>query len=193
MNSEEKTDYELIDEAIDGNEASYGIIMERYKNSLHGIIYRMVRNQEETQDLVQEAFIKAYKALRTFNKQYSFSTWLFKIASNNCIDHLRKKRLSTISIDAPIETMDGSITQDIPDSTYNPEKDIIRNEVINTIHHTIDQLPKKYREVINLRHKQDRSYEEIAKELDLPIGTVKARIFRAREILKKSLRELNLR
>ncbi len=193
MNSEEKTDYELIDEAIDGNEASYGIIMERYKNSLHGIIYRMVRNQEETQDLVQEAFIKAYKALRTFNKQYSFSTWLFKIASNNCIDHLRKKRLSTISIDAPIETMDGSITQDIPDSTYNPEKDIIRNEVINTIHHTIDQLPKKYREVINLRHKQDKSYEEIATELDLPIGTVKARIFRAREILKKSLRELNLR
>ena len=193
MNSEEKTDYELIDEAIDGNEASYGIIMERYKNSLHGIIYRMVRNQEETQDLVQEAFIKAYKALRTFNKQYSFSTWLFKIASNNCIDHLRKKRLSTISIDAPIETMDGSITQDIPDSTYNPEKDIIRNEVINTIHHTIDQLPKKYREVINLRHKQDKSYEEIATELELPIGTVKARIFRAREILKKSLRELNLR
>ena len=193
MNSEEKTDYELIDEAIDGNEASYGIIMERYKNSLHGIIYRMVRNQEETQDLVQEAFIKAYKALRTFNKQYSFSTWLFKIASNNCIDHLRKKRLSTISIDAPIETMDGSITQDIPYSTYNPEKDIIRNEVINTIHHTIDQLPKKYREVINLMHKQDKSYEEIAKELDLPIGTAKARIFRAREILKKSLRELNLR
>ena len=89
--------------------------------------------------------------------------------------------------------MDGRITQDIPDSTYNPEKDIIRNEVINTIHHTIDQLPKKYREVINLRHKQDKSYEEIAKELDLPIGTVKARIFRAREILKKSLRELNLR
>ena len=184
MNSEEKTDYELIDEAIDGNEASYGIIMERYKNSLHGIIYRMVRNQEETQDLVQEAFIKAYKALRTFNKQYSFSTWLFKIASNNCIDHLRKKRLSTISIDAPIETLDGSITKDIPDNTYNQEKDIIRYELINTIHHTIDQLPKKYREVINLRHKHDKSYEEIATELDLPIGTVKARIFRAREILK---------
>lgn len=95
MNSEDKTDYELIDEAINGNEAAYGIIMERYKNSLHGIIYRMVRNQEETQDLVQEAFIKAYKALESFNKQYSFSTWLFKIASNNCIDHLRKRRLNT--------------------------------------------------------------------------------------------------
>ena len=110
MNSEEKTDYELIDEAIDGNEAAYGIIMERYRNSLHGIIYRMVRNQEETQDLVQEAFIKAYNALSSFNKQYSFSTWLFKIASNNCIDHLRKKRLNTTSIDRPIETKDGSIT-----------------------------------------------------------------------------------
>ena len=193
MNSEDKTDYELIDEAIDGNEAAYGIIMERYKNSLYGIIYRMVRNQEETQDLVQEAFIKAYKALESFNKQYSFSTWLFKIASNNCIDHLRKKRLNTTSIDAPIETADGNITQEIPDSSYNPETDIIRNEMVNTIHEVIDQLPEKYREVINLRHKQDRSYEEIANELELPIGTVKARIFRAREILKISLRKKKLR
>lgn len=193
MNSETKSDYELIDEAIDGNEASYGILMERYKNSLHGIIYRMVRNQEETQDLVQEAFIKAYNALKTFNKQYSFSTWLFKIASNNCIDHLRKKRLNTTSIDRPIETEDGSITQEIPDYSYNPETDAIRNEIINTIHNVIDQLPDKYRKVINLRHKQDMSYGEIAKDLNLPIGTVKARIFRARELLKKSLRQLNLR
>lgn len=193
MNSKEKTDYELIDEAIDGNEAAYGIIMERYKNSLHRILYRMVRNQEETQDLVQEAFIKAYNALSSFNKQYSFSTWLFKIASNNCIDHLRKKRLNTTSIDRSIETKDGSITQDIPDYSYNPEMDAIRNEMINTIHDVIDQLPEKYREVINLRHKQDKSYEEISTELDLPIGTVKARIFRAREILKKSLRKMNLR
>ncbi len=193
MNSEEKTDYELIDEAIDGNEAAYGIIMERYRNSLHGIIYRMVRNQEETQDLVQEAFIKAYNALSAFNKQYSFSTWLFKIGTNNCIDHLRKKRLNTTSIDRPIETKDGSITQDIPDNSYNPEMDAIRNEMINTIHGVIDQLPEKYRVVINLRHKQDKSYEEIATELDLPIGTVKARIFRAREILKISLRKMNLR
>lgn len=193
MNSEEKTDYELIDEAINGNEAAYGIIMERYRNSLHGILYRMVRNQEETQDLVQEAFIKAYNALSSFNKQYSFSTWLFKIATNNCIDHLRKKRLNTTSIDIPIETKDGSITQDIPDSSYSPEMDTIRNEMITTIHDVIDQLPEKYKEVINLRHKQDKSYEEIANELELPIGTVKARIFRAREILKKSLRKMNLR
>ena len=193
MNSEEKTDYELIDEAIDGNEAAYGILMDRYRDSLHGILYRMVRDQEETQDLVQEAFIKAYNALSSFNKQYSFSTWLFKIASNNCIDHLRKKRLSTTSIDTPIETKDGSITQDIPDSSYSPEMDIIRNEMITTIHDAIDQLPEKYREVINLRHKQDRSYDEIAIELELPIGTVKARIFRAREILKKALSKMNLR
>ena len=193
MNSEEKTDYELIDEAIDGNEAAYGILMDRYRDSLHGILYRMVRDQEETQDLVQEAFIKAYNALESFNKQYSFSTWLFKIASNNCIDHLRKRRLNTTSIDTPIETTDGSITQDIPDSSYNPETDIIRNEMINNIHNVIDQLPEKYREVINLRHKQDRSYDEIAIELELPIGTVKARIFRAREILKKSLSKMNLR
>ncbi len=192
MNAEDKSDYELIDESIGGNEDAFGILMGRYENSLYGLIFKMVRNHEETQDLVQEAFIKSYKALESFNKQYSFSTWLFKIASNNCIDHLRKRRLQTTSIDAPIPTEDGSLSQDLPDNSYSPEKDSLRNELFSSINSIIDELPEKYRVVINLRHKEDKSYEEIAVALNIPIGTVKARIFRAREILKKSITKMKL-
>jgi len=192
MNAEDKSDYELIDDAINGNEDAFGIIMERYKNSLYGLIFKMVRNHEETQDLVQEAFIKSYNALESFNKQYSFSTWLFKIASNNCIDHLRKRRLQTTSIDAPIRTDEGSISQDLPDTSYSPEKDSLRNELFVSINSIIEELPDKYREVINLRHKEDKSYDEISQALEIPIGTVKARIFRAREILKKSITKMKL-
>ena len=192
MNAEDKSDYELIDESIDGNENAFGILMGRYENSLYGLIFKMVRNHEETQDLVQEAFIKSYKALESFNKQYSFSTWLFKIASNNCIDHLRKRRLKTTSIDAPIQTEDGSISQDLPDNSYSPEKNSLKNELFSSVNSIIDELPEKYKVVINLRHKEDNSYEEIAKALDIPIGTVKARIFRGREILKKSITKMKL-
>lgn len=192
MNAEDRSDFELIEDAINGNEDAFGIIMERYKYSLYGLIFKMVRNHEETQDLVQEAFIKSYNALESFNKQYSFSTWLFKIASNNCIDHLRKRRLPTTSIDAPIQTDDGSISQDLPDNSYSPEKDSLRDELFSSVNSIIEELPDKYKEVINLRHKEDKSYEEIAQALDIPIGTVKARIFRAREILKKSISKMKL-
>lgn len=192
MNAEDKSDYELIDNSISGDEDAFGILMGRYENSLYGLIFKMVRNHEETQDLVQEAFIKSYKALESFNKQYSFSTWLFKIASNNCIDHLRKRRLKTTSIDAPIPTEDGSLSQDLPDNSYSPEKDSLRNELFSSVNSIIDELPEKYKVVINLRHKEDQSYEEIAVALAIPIGTVKARIFRAREILKKSITKMKL-
>lgn len=192
MNAEDKSDYELIDESIGGDEDAFGILMGRYENSLYGLIFKMVRNHEETQDLVQEAFIKSYKALESFNKQYSFSTWLFKIASNNCIDHLRKRRLKTTSIDAPIQTEDGSLSQDLPDESFSPEKDSLRKELFSSVNSIIDELPEKYKVVINLRHKEDKSYDEIAVALDIPIGTVKARIFRAREILKKSITRMKL-
>ena len=193
MELTDKSDLELIDAAIDGNQGAYSIIMERYKNSLGALIFKMVHNQEETKDLVQEAFIKAFNALESYNRKYSFSTWLFKIASNNCIDHLRKKRLKTSSIDAPIATKDGEVKQEIPDMTFNPEGKVVQDELISGIDNAIAALPEKYKDVINLRHKKDKSYEEIANQLDLPIGTIKARIFRAREMLKKSLVKMHLK
>lgn len=148
----------------------------------------MVRNKEEAEDLAQEAFLKAFNAISTFNKEYAFSTWLYKIAINNCIDFLRKKKFKTKSIDRPIETKSGEIKYDLPDSSYNPERRILRKEMSAMIQHAIKALPEKYKTVIVLRHIQSKSYEEIAAILDVPLGTVKARIFRAREMLKRSLK-----
>jgi RNA polymerase sigma factor (sigma-70 family) len=149
---------------------------------------KIVRSQEEARDLVQETFMKAFSSLASYNFQYRFTTWLYKIAANNCIDFLRKKRLDALSLDQPVVTKDGEVTFELPDWTYSPEADLASKQKSLSIDQAIDSLPEKYREVIVFRHKQDKSYEEIAQILGIPVGTVKARIFRARELLKKKLK-----
>ncbi len=163
--------------------------MEQYREALYSLLYKMVRNREETEDLVQEAFMKAFKALPSFNEKYAFSTWLYKIAINNCIDHLRKKKLRTFSIDKPVSAKDGEMRRDFPDTSFSPDKNILSNEKSRLIREAIDQLPENYKIVIVLRHNEEKSYEEIAQILNIPLGTVKARIFRAREMLKKKLKD----
>jgi RNA polymerase sigma factor (sigma-70 family) len=132
--------------------------------------------------------MKAFSSLASYNFQYRFTTWLYKIAANNCIDFLRKKRLDALSLDQPVVTKDGEVTFELPDWTYSPEADLASKQKSLSIDQAIDSLPEKYREVIVFRHKQDKSYEEIAQILGIPVGTVKARIFRARELLKKKLK-----
>lgn len=149
----------------------------------------MVRQQGEVDDLVQECFIKAFSALKSYSADYAFSTWLYKIATNHTIDFLRKKKLSTMSIDRPIQTRDGEVEYELPDTSYRPDKHIVQDERRHLIQEAINQLPPKYNRVIVMRHQQEKSYEEIAKELDLPLGTVKAHIFRARALLYKYLRD----
>ena len=149
----------------------------------------MVKNQAEAEDLTQETFIKAFNALSSFNSEYAFSTWLYKIAVNNSIDHFRKKRLKTCSLDSPIEAKDGPLRREFPDTGSGPESGLISKEQSSQIQNAIDALPDKYRLAIILRHSQDKSYEEISQVLNIPLGTVKVRIFRAREMLKKKLRE----
>jgi RNA polymerase sigma-70 factor (ECF subfamily) len=149
----------------------------------------MIKNREETEDLVQETFLKAFNALDSYNGYYAFSTWLYKIAYNNCIDTIRKKKLRTLPLDRPVQTRDGVVQQEIKDETGSPESKILFSEQQHMIHQTIQNLPEKYKKVIMLRHQEERSYEEISDLLHIPIGTVKARIFRAREILKKKLVE----
>lgn len=180
----------VVKRAINGDEKAYAEILARYKGPIYGLILRMVRNKEEAEDLVQEAFIKAFNALPTFNEEFAFSTWLYKIAVNNCIDFFRKKRLSTFPLDKPILSKDGEIKREFSDSSSSPEHRMLSSERSNMIDHAIYALPEKYRMVIVLRHKEDRSYEEIAEILDIPLGTVKARIFRAREMLKRKLKNL---
>jgi RNA polymerase sigma-70 factor (ECF subfamily) len=151
---------------------------------------KMVRNKQEAEDLTQEAFMKAFASLSSFNDEFAFSTWLMKIASNNCIDFLRKKKLKTYSIHEPIQYKDEKIEIEIPDQDPSPERTLIQSERSKMIEKTINELPERYRYVIILRHKEEKSYEEIAEIMNLPLGTVKAQIFRAREILNKRLKEV---
>lgn len=178
-----------VEQALAGQESAYQALMEKYKNALYHHIRRMVRDKSEIDDLVQESFIKAFSALESYSTQYAFSTWLYKIATNHTIDYLRKRKLPTYSIDKPIQTKDGEMEYELPDTTYRPDRHIVEDQRRTLIQEAIDALPPKYYRVIVMRHQQEKTYDEIATELDLPLGTVKAHIFRARELLNKYLRD----
>jgi RNA polymerase sigma factor (sigma-70 family) len=180
----------LIDEALAGSQRAYTELMERHRTATYHIINKIVHNDDIANDLVQETFMKAFAALATYRSEYRFSTWLYKIAANSSIDFLRKKRIQVLSLDRPLTTKDGEVDIEIPDYSYHPERDLERKERNFSIEEAIESLPKKYRDVIVYRHKDDKSYEEIADLLGVPVGTVKARIFRARELLKKKLRHI---
>ena len=180
---------EIIRRALSGDQRAYDELMKRYKGGIYTMIFQMVRNREETEDLMQETFMKAFRALGTFNRNYAFSTWLYKIALNNCIDAIRRKKLKTTPLDRPIACKEGEIRQEIRDDSCSPEKEFLFTERNRLVMECVNALPDIYRDVIILRHQEERSYEEIGDMLHLPVGTVKARIFRAREILKKKLRE----
>jgi len=137
---------------------------------------------------VVEAFIKAFQSLASFNHEFAFSTWLYRIATNNCIDYIRKKKLQTLSIDKPIEGDEDEYSMEIPDSTYEPDRVLIEHQRKKLIEDAIASLPEKYQIVIRMRHMEDKDYQEIAIALKLPLGTVKAHIFRARELLYKQLK-----
>ncbi len=190
MNADiKKRNSELIKKAIVGDEDAYKQLLDNYRGAIFNLLFKMVRNREETEDLVQEAFMKAFKALPSFNEEYAFSTWLYKIAINNCIDHMRKKRLKTYSINKPVKSKDGEMERELPDSSMRPDRHLLADERATLIETAIDELPENYKVAIIMRHSQEKSYEEIAETLDIPLGTVKARIFRAREMLKKSLKD----
>jgi len=179
----------LVGRALEGDQLAYQELMEKYRGALTRHVQKMVRRQGEVDDLVQECFIKAFSALKSYSTDYAFSTWLYKIATNNTIDFLRKKKLHTMSIDKPINTRDGEVEYELPDSTYRPDRHIVEDQRRELIQAAIEQLPGKYHRVIVMRHQQEKSYEEIAMELDLPLGTVKAHIFRARAQMYKFLRD----
>lgn len=181
-------DDKLIHDALLGEQKAFTGLVDRYQGSVYHVVFRIVRDREIASDLVQETFMKAFSSLKSYRSEYRFSTWLYKIAANASIDHLRKKRIKALSLDNPIATKDGQVAIEIPDNRHHPEDEIIRRERAVSIKEAIESLPDKYRVVIVARHQEDKSYDEIAEELGVPVGTVKARIFRARELLKKKLR-----
>ncbi len=182
-------DSKLIRQAISGDEEAFSRLMDKYRPAIYHLISRMISDKTEVHDLTQETFVKAFGSLKSFNHHYAFSTWLYKIASNTCIDYLRKKKLQTYSIDQSMDPDGDDYGYDLPDTTYVADKEIISDQRSQLVSKAIDALPEKYRNVIMLRHLEEKNYEEIAELLDLPLGTVKAHIFRGRELLYKYLRK----
>ncbi len=181
-------DSQLIHAALKGDNTAYKKLMKKYHDAIYNFIYRMIHDKHQVEDLTQEAFIKAFQSLASFNEEYAFSTWLYKIATNNSIDYIRKRKLQTYSIDKPIDAKDSDYSFELPDDSYETDMEMISDQRAKMLNEAITKLPEKYRKVIHLRHVDEKSYEEIAEQLKLPIGTVKAHIFRAREILYKSLK-----
>ena len=185
-----KKDFELVRKAKSGDGRAYDILMEQYHDAVFNIVYRMVRNKQEAEDLTQETFIKAYNSINSFKEEYAFSTWLFKIATNHCIDFFRKRKLKTYSMDEPVQYKEDEIKHEYASDDPTMEHRMIDSEKSRLIREAINKLPEKYRMAIILRHHEEKSYDEIAQILNLPLGTVKARIFREREMLKKHLKDM---
>ncbi len=177
-------DIELVEKAKVGDQLAYGELLGRYRDAIYFMLLKMVNNPIDAEDLTIEAFGKAFKNIDQYAPNFAFSTWLFKIATNNCIDFIRKKRASHVSLD---QTADGEdslapsslIQSDVPD----PEAYMINQQKIKHMRKIVSRLKPRYRQLVELRYFKEYSYEEIAVELDIPIGTVKAQLFRARELL----------
>ena len=182
-------DYSFVLQAMDGNQQAYALLMNRYRNSVYHAMFKMVNNRDDADDLTIEAFGKAFNKLPSYAPNYAFSTWLFKIAINNCIDHIRKKRLVTYSMDDTI-TADSNreFSHNIRDYDPDPEQMMMHDQKIAHVRDLVETLSTKYRAMIELRYYDELSYEEIAMELKLPLGTVKAQLFRAKEILYHQLK-----
>ncbi len=177
-------DYSVVKRAIKGDQQAYTTLLERYRSPIFHMMLKMANNKEDADDLTIEAFGKAFSKLSSYVPRYAFSTWLFRIAINNGIDHIRKKRLHMLSIDEPIDGEGSSdYSGNLRSSTLDPEQEYIRYQRVQLMREMLGRLNQKYRLMIELRYFEELSYEEIATELDIPLGTVKAQLFRAKEML----------
>jgi RNA polymerase sigma-70 factor (ECF subfamily) len=177
-------DFRLIDLAIAGEDSAYAKLLQRYKRAVYHMVLKMVRNVDDAEDLTIESFAKAFKSLHRFKKDFTFSTWLFRIATNNTIDFMRKKKLHTLSIENTFTDDDGqSVSIDVEDENLDPQEETIKSQKAELMQLFVDKLPGKYQKLVRLRYFNELSYEEIAVELDAPLGTVKAQLHRARELM----------
>lgn len=190
LSDKARQDLVLVDAAKNGDQSAYGQLMDRYRDSIYYMMMKMVRNADDADDLTIEAFGKAFSRLDQYQPGFAFSTWLFKIASNNCIDFIRKKRVKVTSMDTGYTNEDGeSIRIDARSTTRDPEETIIHNQKVKHMRLLVSKLKPRYRELIEKRYFEELSYEEIAEELNLPLGTVKAQLFRARDFLAQMMEQ----
>jgi RNA polymerase sigma-70 factor (ECF subfamily) len=180
-------DLKLINRAIEtGDPKAYAELMKLYRDPLYFMIYEKISDQDVAKDLTIESLGKAFKKLHLYKPDFTFSTWLFTVARNHCIDYLRKKKLPTFSIDKMMVNDDGRKSNfDLESKDPNPEQILMKNQRVKILRRIVDQLKPKYRDLVKLRYFKEYSYEEVAQELDLPLGTVKAQLHRSRDQLFK--------
>jgi RNA polymerase sigma-70 factor (ECF subfamily) len=183
------SDAEVVEAVLKGDQELYGELVQRYQGRLVNYLYRLLRSVQEAEDLAQEVFFKLYQALDRYDPKYKFSTWLFRVAQNAAIDRIRKRRLQLVSMDRSGNPDSGIGTWEFPSSDPGPYGDLRNVERGEAIQAAIERLPWDYRELIVLRHFGELSYDEIARLKDMPLGTVKNKLFRGRQMMKEELRD----
>jgi RNA polymerase sigma factor (sigma-70 family) len=192
LSDKARNDLVLVNQAKEGDEKAYAGLMNRYRDSIYFMLLKMVNNASDAEDLTIEAFGKAFRNIESYTPNYAFSTWLFKIATNNCVDFIRKKQQIPSPLDLQQEDLDNAtinIQSDLPD----PEEHLINQQKISALKEIVNQLKPRYKALIELRYYKEYSYEEISKELNLPIGTVKAQLNRAKTLLYNILSKTGTR
>jgi RNA polymerase sigma factor (sigma-70 family) len=182
LSDKAKNDLLLVEKAKKGNEKAFASLMNRYRDSIYYMLLKMVNNPADAEDLTIEAFGKAFRNIDSYTPKYAFSTWLFKIASNNCVDFIRKKQGYPTPLDHLQDNLD-IVTVNIQSDMPDPEESLINRQKIAALKDIVNQLKPRYKELIELRYYKEYSYEEISSELNLPIGTVKAQLYRAKTLL----------
>ncbi|MBN2806959.1 MAG: sigma-70 family RNA polymerase sigma factor [Prolixibacteraceae bacterium] len=176
-------DQEKVKEALQGNEKAFSFLFLKYRDAIYYMLLKMVKNKNDAEDLTFEAFGKAFSNLHMYSSDYAFSTWLYRIATNNCIDFMRKQKGIHYSIDQSLEQEPDMNGLKLRSNVPNPEEDLIIKQREKLLHAFVEELKPGYRSLIVLHYFKEYSYEEIAKTLDLPLGTVKVKLFRARKML----------
>jgi len=182
---------EILRRCLAGDERAYRELIQRYQRQVYSVALRMVRRNEDAEDLTQETFVRMFRALDRYDPSRPFAAWLFTITSRLCIDHLRRRKVNPVSLFQRDAETDEEWTMQVEDRGLKPDEVTSHAEEEQRTQDLIDSLPEHYRIVVLLRHQQDLSYEEIAEALSLPLGTVKARIHRARALLKDRIGNRN--
>ena len=180
-------DRSLVERILGGERDLFTVLVSRYEKRIINYVYRITHRYEEAHDLAQEIFVKVYLALDRYDAKYQFSTWLFRIAQNSAIDALRKKSISEVPLTRPTEEEPAGKEREFADDGVSPYRALKNKQLSAAIDEAVGKLPSDYRELIQLRHFAELSYEEIASMKKLPLGTVKNKLFRARNLLKEAL------
>ena len=184
---DQRDDRSLVEQILGGDRDLFGVLVSRYEKRVVNYVYRITHRYEEAHDLAQEIFVKVYLALDRYDPKYQFSTWLFRIAQNSAIDALRKKAISEVPLTRGDDDESGTREREFADGGISPYRALKNKQLSSAIDSAVGKLPPDYRELIQLRHFAELSYEEIASMKKLPLGTVKNKLFRARNLLKDAL------